>query len=692
MMFRFLFICFFTISTFAQQFKKVDFISCNASITPISSDKVVLGSVTYEFNVFSTIDTISIDAINMEFINVELNGKKVDFINTRNKLQFYEGFQIGKNKLSFNYSAKPKQTLYFIGEGDDLQIWTQGQGKYTSHWLPSFDDVNEKVIFNLSVSFPQDFTVLSNGDLVDEKFNSNGNLVTWNYQMQKPMPSYLVMLAIGKFIKQTDVTKSGTQLEHYLDRNDADKFEPTYRYSKQMFNFLEKEIGVKYPWGIYRQVPVRDFLYAGMENTTSTIFAQDFVVDEIGFNDKNYVNVNAHELAHQWFGDFITAKESKHHWLQEGFATYYALLAEKEIFGDDYFNYELFQMADQLKQAAKTDTIPILNEKASSLTFYKKGAWALHYLRTQIGERKFKKAVKSYLKEYAFKNVDTDEFLAKIKKVSNFDTDKFKKEWLENADFRWNDAISILNKNTFIVDLQKVKALEVLPFDDKKDQLLTLMTKKSYYPVQQEIMLQTSVVDFEDKKELIDLAFDSNNIKVRQALAQSLIKIPSSYREKFETLLNDESYITKEITLFRLWSNFPDERNRYIDLFQNENGLNYNLKIAHLTLQLVSQQVNLEDKQVAIQELEKLSKAPYESGVRQNALETLINFKLISNSVLTSLIDASMHHKWRFVSYAKAEIRKLISTNEGNQQLKDLLPLLNENQQSRLNSFFNEIK
>ncbi|WP_264558865.1 M1 family metallopeptidase [Flavobacterium sp. N2270] len=690
MMFRFLFICFFTISTFAQQFKKVDFISCNASITPISSDKVVLGSVTYEFNVFSTIDTISIDAINMEFINVELNGKKVDFINTRNKLQFYEGFQIGKNKLSFNYSAKPKQTLYFIGEGDDLQIWTQGQGKYTSHWLPSFDDVNEKVIFKIKVDFEPKFEVITNGKY--EFGISQDGMMTSSYQMQKPMSSYLVMLAIGKFVKQTDVTKSGTKLEYYLDRNDADKFEPTYRYSKQMFNFLEKEIGVKYPWGIYRQVPVRDFLYAGMENTTSTIFAQDFVVDEIGFNDKNYVNVNAHELAHQWFGDFITAKESKHHWLQEGFATYYALLAEKEIFGDDYFNYELFQMADQLKQAAKTDTIPILNEKASSLTFYKKGAWALHYLRTQIGERKFKKAVKSYLKEYAFKNVDTDEFLAKIKKVSNFDTDKFKKEWLENADFRWNDAISILNKNTFIVDLQKVKALEVLPFDDKKDQLLTLMTKKSYYPVQQEIMLQTSVVDFEDKKELIDLAFDSNNIKVRQALAQSLIKIPSSYREKFETLLNDESYITKEIALFRLWSNFPDERNRYIDLFQNENGLNYNLKIAHLTLQLVSQQVNLEDKQVAIQELEKLSKAPYESGVRQNALETLINFKLISNSVLTSLIDASMHHKWRFVSYAKAEIRKLISTDEGNQQLKDLLPLLNENQQSRLNSFFNEIK
>ena len=681
------FLLFLTQIIKAQQYKKVDFIQCNAFLTPNQFEKSISGTIQYEFNVLNNIDTVKIDAKSMSFTNVLINGKSVQFKNSDKTLDLFEGFKKGMNTVSFEYSAKPKQTLYFIGEGDYLQIWTQGQGKYTSHWLPSFDDVNEKVIFNLSVNFRNDFEVLSNGILNDKTHNSKGNIITWKYQMQKPMPSYLVMLAIGKFIKQTDITKTGTQLEYYLDRNDADKFEPTYRYSKQMFDFLENEIGVKYPWGIYRQVPVRDFLYAGMENTTSTIFAQDFVVDEIGFNDKNYVNVNAHELAHQWFGDFITAKESKHHWLQEGFATYYALLAEKEIFGSDYFNYELFQMAEQLKLAAKSDTIPVLNEKASSLTFYKKGAWALHYLRSQIGECKFQKAVKRYLKKYAFKNVNTDDFLAEIKKVSKFDTDKFKKEWLEDYDFRWNDAISILNKSEFIIDLQKVKELEVLPFDDKEDQFLTLMKKNSYYPVQQEILLQTSVVDFEHKKELVDLAFNNNNLKVRQALAQSFIKIPSEYKKQFETLLNDESYLTKEIALFRLWSNFPDERNRYINLFQNENGLNYNLKIAHLTLQLVSQQVGLDEKQNAIQELEQLTKSPYESGVRQNALETLINFKLISNSVLTSLIDASMHHKWRFVSYAKNELRKITTNDDYKFQIEQLIPQLNSVQIERLKYF-----
>jgi len=73
------------------------------------------------------------------------------------------------------------------------------------------------------------------------------------------------------------------------------------------------------------------------------------------------------------------------HWLQEGFATYYALLAERDIFGEDYFYYRLYESAEQLKQLSDTGKgQKLVNAKASSLTYYQKGAWALHILKERV--------------------------------------------------------------------------------------------------------------------------------------------------------------------------------------------------------------------------------------------------------------------------------------------------------------------
>jgi aminopeptidase N len=264
------------------------------------------------------------------------------------------------------------------------------------------------------------------------------------------------MLAIGKYDKKEGISKNKIPLEWYIEPIDSSKFETTYCYSQKMFDYLNKKIGVKYPWQVYRQVPVRDFVYAGMENTTATIFAREYVVDNMGYNDQNYINVNAHELAHQWFGDLITATEGKHHWLQEGFATYYALMAEKNIFGEDHYYSSLYNNWLKIRTASSRDTIPILNEKASSLSFYQKGAWALHALKEDIGERKFDKAVKKYLKKYAFQNVKTDDFLNEIKKVApRYDVLIFQKKWLENGKF---DSIY----NPYLKKWKQYKYLEMV--------------------------------------------------------------------------------------------------------------------------------------------------------------------------------------------------------------------------------------
>jgi aminopeptidase N len=271
---RQIFLLLFSVFSFAQQTTKVDFKTAygNISINPV--EKKVFGSVKYVFKVKETIDTIKIDAQKMTFTDVKINNKEVKFINSGKTLNLFEGFKKGKNTLVFSYEAFPKQTMYFNNQINNIQIWTQGQGKYTSYWFPSFDDVNEKVVFNMNITFDKEYNVLSNGVIKD--VYSFNNKKIWKHEMQKPMSSYLLALDIGDFRNKVVASKSGIPLQLFIQPKDTAKFEPTYRYSKEIFDFLEKEIGVKYPWKIYKQIPVEDFLYAGMENTTATIFSEDF--------------------------------------------------------------------------------------------------------------------------------------------------------------------------------------------------------------------------------------------------------------------------------------------------------------------------------------------------------------------------------------------------------------------------------
>lgn len=676
---------FITSFVFAQQTKKVDFLSMNASLKPNAIEKSISGKVVYNFIVKSKIDTIKIDAVRMEFFEVKINGKSVPFKNSGKSLNLFKGYKKGKNKLEFSYSAQPKQTMYFVGDAAAGQIWTQGQGKYTSHWLPSFDDVNEKVIFTISAEFRNDFTVLSNGVLKGTGVNSKGNIKTWNYQMQQPMSSYLVMLAIGKFVKQTETSKSGTVLEFYLKEEDKDKFTTTYKHSKEIFDFFEREIGVKYPWEVYRQVPAMDFLYAGMENTSATIFAQDFVVDEIGFNDRTYVNVNAHELAHQWFGDMITAQSGKHHWLQEGFATYYALLAEKELFGEDHFNFELYQTAETLQRVSKTDTIPLMNEKASSLTFYQKGAWALHYLRSNIGEETFRKAVKNYLNKYGFKNVNTDDFLAEVNKVSKFDTNAFKKVWLEQSGFQVEEALALLKKNKFISDYLALSEQFEKPFAEKKQQFETILRSEAFYPLKEEVIYQVQEVPFEEKKDLLIITMQTNNLKVRQTIAATMKQIPADFKTEYVTLLDDKSYQTREMAFKNLMSQFPEDRFRLLDKTSGWIGFNdKNLRIAWLALALATEDYQKENKVTFYDELLAYSTSKFEANTRQNAIVNLLFLNKADKNVLPNLVNGLVHHKWQFTKFCREKIREMVKQNTFRKYFEELLPTLPENEKSQL--------
>jgi aminopeptidase N len=655
---------FLFISGFSQTKGTVDFKSVHADLKLNPVEKSVSGTVIYDFEIKKTVDTIFIDAKSMTFLNIKINGITVKSINTSKKLLLFEGYKKGKNQLTFDYKATPKQALYFVGFNtkiDSGQIWTQGQGKYTSNWFPSFDDVNEKLIFNLSITFNSDFKVISNGILY-ETTHLDSNQTTWHYKMENPMPSYLLSIVVGKFDYENETSKLGIPLENYFLSNDKSKYATTYKHSTEIFDFFEEEIGVSYPWQIYRQVPVRDFLYAGMENTSATTFSQEFLVDSIGFNDRNYININAHELAHQWFGNFITAKSGKDHWLQEGFATYYALLAEQKLFGDDHFNWKLYQSAVQLDQNSKNDTIPILSDKASSLTYYQKGAWAIHYLKSTVGNESFKKIISNYLNKYKFKNVGTDDFLYEVKKVvSTFDTNKFKEIWLKKFGFETQTAVEILRKNSFMHQYFEVVKMRELPFNEKTAIFNKIIDSTIHYPLKEEVVNQLTEVSFAEKADLIKKIMYQGELHSRQALVETLATIPDYFKEEYESFLDDASYMTQEMAMRKLWDKFPNNRNDLLDKTSKMTGFSSkNLRILWLSLALKTKNYQRDNKVLYYQELLDYSAPIHDSEIRKNALETLLNYDINDKNYWGNLINILTSHQWQIVKFGREKIRFLL--------------------------------
>lgn len=646
--FIFFFTFLFSIVVYGQQTEYVDFKEGVAKLKIIPDSGTVDGLIAYKFDVVRPIDSIYLDARQMSVDAVYLNNEPINFSYQNDKVVLASKFKPSlDNNLLIQYSAKPKKALYFLKRNENWNIWSQGQGKYTSSWLPSFDDVNEKIVFSFNFEAPEDYQVISNGASLGRNISRDGWL-SWSYQMEKAMSSYLVALVVGEYNKATEISNSGIPLEYYYYPDDSLKVESTYRYSKKIFDFLEEEIGIAFPWQNYRQVPVHDFLYAGMENTGCTIFSDAFVVDSIGFNDKNYVNVNAHELAHQWFGNLVTATSGAHHWLQEGFSTYYALLAERDIFGDDYFDFKLYESAVDLgRQDIAGQGTSLLNPKSSSLTFYQRGAWVLHALRDKVGDKVFKQAVKNYLNKHAYGSAETSDFISEVERLAGVNLNSFVRDWIKNEKFPAYGAIEILKKrSTFIqeylmVDCQvkSSKCTEYLKYDVSDEAKIKVISQAP---------------------ELVNKETFKNSLKVRQAIAKYLTKIPEELKEDYETLLDDASYLTVESALYNLWNNFPLERGKYLSKTRSIQGFSdKNVRLLWIVLNLNTPYYNAESNQELYSELLGYTDDKHNADLRINAFQYLSLINGCNDICKNNIESAKSHHNWRLVTFAKEFSKKL---------------------------------
>ncbi|WP_224490577.1 M1 family metallopeptidase [Robertkochia flava] len=677
----------FSVSFFAQNGDAVDFTEGKINIAVNPAAQEIAGEVLYNFRVLKPVDSILLSSRNLDILKVTFREREIGFRTYNKSLVLDLSLDRGRYKgLKIIYKAHPESAVYFPGwrsgypSEDNLvvngeggrQVWTQGQGKYTSSWVPSFDDMNEKVRFSLDVRFPRDYQVIANGELrkvVHEKDES-----IWQYEMKNPVSSYLLAFVGGLYDKREIRSSSGVPIHLYYYPSDSSRVEATYRYTRQIFDFLEKETGVPYPWVNYKQVPVRDFLYAGMENVTLTIFSDNYITDSRGFTDRNYVNVNAHELAHHWFGNLVTEESGKHHWLQEGFATYYALLTEKMIFGEDHYYWKLYGTARQLIALSdNTNGESLLDPEAGSLTFYEKGAWALHILRERMGEMAFREGIKAFLNAYAFKNATTEDLLEVLSGYTEVNLQEFRETWLEQPEFPAAEAIQSLKRNAFIaryMEIEEDNAPPVVLFNESKNALKS----DSFYPLKQLITERSAYWPRRYRDSLWLYALKEGDGYVRAGVAKSADSIGVTLKQEFELLLEDPSYITVQEALMKLWIEYPEDRSRYLRETEALIGFeDHSLRMLWLALALFT----FDDPELTQRyfgDLTAYTGPGYPFDTRQQAFNMLYEIGGFTRASYLNLMQGMHHPAWQFSRFCKSMMDRLLSNPETRIQIRSILP------------------
>ncbi len=398
------------------------------------SQKKVIGQATLRLvPIRNELSEVVLDSIGLTIESVTLAGKPLAFRTTEKELIIALDHPRGPSEafeLSIRYQGQPRRGLFFIAPDDAYpkrprQIWSQGQANDNRHWFPSYDFPNDKTTSELVVTVPAHWLTVSNGRLLSAKENKQAGTKTWHWLQDKPHSTYLISLVAGEYEMAEEKWK-GIPLTYYVPPGTADQIPAAFGRTANMMEFYSNRLG-PYPWDKYAQSAVEHFLFGGMENTSATTMARNWIYPaalapdvQIGRDDGI-----AHELVHQWFGDLLTCKDWRHSWLNEGFATYFAGLWIEHYYGADEFAARMQRSAEGIARSPAGSRPIVRRPGTESGLIYPKGAWVLHMLRQQLGGEDFWKAIRHYVNKHRFQNVDTDDFLDAVAEATgrNF-------EWL----------------------------------------------------------------------------------------------------------------------------------------------------------------------------------------------------------------------------------------------------------------------
>jgi aminopeptidase N len=382
---------------------------------------------------------IALDAVGFMIDGVAVDGEKAEWRYDGRVLTVSIPADRQAARIDVDYRAKPRRGLYFLEPDEHYpdrprQVWSQCQEEDARHFVPCHDSPHAKMTTEVIARVPRGWYALSNGALVSSDKPDRGPHV-YHWKMGQPHASYLLTLVAGEFVEIADDAVVGGKevpVRYLVPRGREEDGRRAFGRTPDMLRHFSEVTGVPYPWNKYAQVVVSDFIFGGMENTTATTMYEHVLLDERAAIDVTSDDIVAHELAHQWFGDFVTCRAWYEAWLNEGFATFFEHVWREKHLGADEYAYGIKgDLAAYAAEAHGRYRRPIVCQDYDAPLdlfdrhLYEKGALVLHSLRVELGDLLFWRGVQRYLTTHAGGIVETRDLERAMEDVSGRSLGRF---------------------------------------------------------------------------------------------------------------------------------------------------------------------------------------------------------------------------------------------------------------------------
>jgi aminopeptidase N len=414
------------------------------TVTPHADDLSFDGSVAIDVQVLKPTRSMTLNAADLSFKKAAITaaGKALVAASTKTDddaqtvtLDFGRTLEPGAYRLAIDYSGKINTQAnglfaldYKNKEGRDARaLFTQFEASDARRFLPSWDEPDYKATFDLTARVPTSWTAVSN--MPEQHSRSIGNgLKEVRFPSTPTMSSYLLFFAAGDFER---ISKKVGQHEVGIvtTRGNAEKARYALDAEAQILPYYDDYFGTPYPLPKLDNVagPGQSQFFGAMENWGAIFtFERILLLDPAITSEADrqaIFSVEAHEMAHQWFGDLVTMAWWDDLWLNEGFASWMASRATQHFHPDwgadigqvaareEAMELDSFKSTHPIVQTIRT--VEQANQAFDSIT-YEKGESVIAMLEGFAGQDVWRAGIRNYMKKHAYQNTRTRDLWAAV--------------------------------------------------------------------------------------------------------------------------------------------------------------------------------------------------------------------------------------------------------------------------------------